>query len=262
MHTFFQAQAPAIASQVNAAIDARGLRKADLADDELDAIEAIVSGIDFNGWSVLVGDVDHLISDIVRDGTVHAFAQIGIDVEARPEVVNVVNAYALEYGRQRSAAMVGMRVDALGGLIPNPNAVWQITDGTREFLRADIGQAIAEGWSNDTLANKIAESYAFSKERAMVIARTETNRASNAGALESYKASGVVGGKEWLTAEDDKVSPECEENGNAGVIALGADFPSGDPSPPVHPNCRCTIVPVVDWTAIENIPDLTTESAS
>ncbi len=256
MAKFLRDQAPKMAAQV-ATLRAK-FGKADMPQDELDAIEAIVSGVDFAGWSVLVGDVDDLVADVVRDGTVAAFGQIGIDVEARAEVVNVVSEYALAYGRQRAAEMVGMRRDALGGLIPNPRAEWQITESTRVFLRADVTQAVTEGWSNDRLSAQIAQSYGFSKERATVIARTETNMAANAGALQGYKTSGVVGGKEWLTAEDDKVSEECEANGDAGVIALGADFPSGDAAPPAHPNCRCTIAPVVDWAAVDNLPpDLT-----
>ncbi len=262
MHAFLQSQAPKIAGQVQVLralhrVDPKAIRKADLSRQELDAVEAIVAGIDFAGWSVLVGDIDGMLADIIADGTVAAFAQIGLDVEARKEVLNVVNDFALAAARQRAAAMVGMRADELGRLVPNPNAVWRITEGTRDFLRVDVTAAIAEGWGNDTLSAKIAQSYGFSKERATVIARTETNRASNQGALAGYKASGVVGGKQWLTAEDDKVSPECEENGNAGVLALSANFPSGDEAPPVHPNCRCTIVPVVDWTMVDNIPDTT-----
>jgi SPP1 gp7 family putative phage head morphogenesis protein len=254
MQTFLQSQAPKIAAQCSAAMHARGFGKADLSAHELDALDAIVAGVDFAGWSVLVGEISDIIADIVRDGTVSAFTQIGIAVEARPEVVNVVNDYALAYARQRAAEMVGMRVDALGHLIPNPRAAWQITEGTREYLRADVAKAIAEGWSNDRLAAALADAYAFSKERATVIARTETNRAANMGALEGYKVSNVVGSKEWLTAEDDKVTPDCAMNGDAGPIPLTAAFPSGAQAPPDHPNCRCAISPVVDWTMVDNIP--------
>lgn len=254
MASFLDGQVPEMTRQIGNQLNLRGLRKANLPQDELSAIEAIVAGIDFAGWSVLVGEIDEILADIVRDGTVHAFAQIGIGTEARKEVANVVNSLAVEYGRQRSAAMVGMRVDALGGVVPNPLAKWRITEGTRDYLRGTVREAIVEGLSNDDIASRMRQSYGFSKARATVIARTETLMASNAGALESYKASGVVGGKRWLTAEDDKVTPDCAANGDAGVIGLGAKFPSGAEAPPDHPNCRCTIIPEVDWTAVDNIP--------
>lgn len=241
-----------MAAQVGRQMTARGLRKAAAGGEESAAIDAIVAAIDFTGWAVLVGEIEGMMADIVRDGAVNAMLQVGIDVEARKEVMNVVNAYAVEYAKQRSAELVGMRVDALGSIIPNPRAEWQITDSTRAYLRADVREAIAEGWSNDTLAAKTAQSYGFSRERAMVISRTETIRASNAGSLESYKVSGLVKSKEWLTAEDDKVTPDCVLNGEAGPVALDSAFPSGAMAPPDHPNCRCTIVPVVDWTAVDN----------
>lgn len=248
MQTFLHAQAKPIAAQV-VALRARyaPLEKADIGPKELDAIEAILAGVDFAGWSVLVDDVSGLLAEIIADGSVAALAQIGITTEARADVFNVVNSYAVDHAKERAAEMVGMRVDELGRLVPNPNARWQITEGTRDYLRADVRAAITEGWSNDDLSAKIAESYGFSKERATVVARTETNRASNEGALESYKASGVVAKKSWITAQDDRVSEECEANGEAGEIGLDDNFPSGDPCPPVHPNCRCAIVPVVEW---------------
>lgn len=241
---FLESQASPMATQINRIRAAIG-KAAPVGDDEKNAIERILAQVDFAGWSILSGDVDAIIADIVANGSAAAFVQIGLDVESRRDVLNVVNEFALSYAKRRSAAMVGMRVDELGRLIPNPNAVWQITEGTREYLRAAIRDAIDEGLSNQDLAARLADSYGFSKRRAMVIARTETNRASNEGALAGYKASGLVTAKEWLTAEDDLVSPECQENGAAGPIGLDANFPSGDPCPPVHPNCRCTITPIV-----------------
>jgi hypothetical protein len=102
----------------------------------------------------------------------------------------------------------------------------------------------------------------------MLIARTETIRASNAGAEESYKQSGVVTSKEWLVTADDRLCPACAEM-DGEIIELGENyynkgdemsFGSGDEQgtlvfdygavahPPLHPNCRCTLVPVVDMS--------------
>ena len=214
-------------------------------------IEAIIARVDFAGWSVLVGNVEPTIEAVIKDSAYAALAQVGIDTEARKEVRNIVDERAVAYARERGAEMVGMRVDELGRLIPNPNAFWQITEPTRDYIRASVREAIAEGWSNDRLAAALSEAYGFSSTRAMVIARTETNRAASIGALMGYKASGVVDAKKWLTAEDDLVSEECQANGVAGpagdgVLPLDADYPSGDEAPPVHPNCRCAIAPVVD----------------
>jgi len=79
----------------------------------------------------------------------------------------------------------------------------------RVYLRANVADAVAPGWSNDALAAKISESYGFSKERAMVDCahgnqpREQCRRAVRIqGERESWAA------REWLTAEDDKVSPD------------------------------------------------------
>lgn len=258
MHTFLQSQAPKIAGQIAVL---RGMRKADVPDAEMAELERIIAGIDFAGWSVLVGDVAPLLGEITADGSYAAFAQINFDVTADREVANVVDADALAYAEARAAEMVGMRRDELGRLVPNPNAVWRIDEGTRDYLRADVGEALTEGWSNAVLAEKIGESYGFSEDRAMMIARTETAKAASEGALNSYVSSGAVDGKYWSTAEDDRVSEECEENANAGIIALEDDFPSGDQAPPVHPNCRCAVVPFIDWAARGAEAETTTNEA-
>lgn len=145
-----------------------------------------------------------------------------------------------------------MRYDDLGRLVENPDSEWAITDFTRESLRGTVSEAMAEGWSNDKIAEAITESYGFSEERAMMIARTETQMAANAGAVAGYRASGVVERKQWVTAGDDRVEEECLDNAaagpdNDGVLPLDAEYPSGDDAPPAHPNCRCTIIPVVTF---------------
>ena len=37
----------------------------------------------------------------------------------------------------------------------------------------------------------------------------------------------------------------CVENAEAGTIGIDENFPSGDEAPPYHPNCFCTLVPVL-----------------
>lgn len=223
-----------------------------MSQDEHDALEQIIAGVDFTGWSILVGEVDAILAAIVEDGSYAALAAVGIETRAAEGAAGVVNDFARAYARDRSAELVGMRYDALGRLVENTNAEWAIDESTRDFLRSSVADAIEGGWSNDKLAAAISDSYGFSDERAMTIARTETQMAANAGALNGYKASGVVERKQWVTAEDDLVEEDCLENAAAGaagdgVLALDDEYPSGDEAPPAHPNCRCVIVPVVDF---------------
>ena len=224
--------------------------KAALSEDDQRLLDEITAGIDLSGWAALAGDVAPVLDEIARDGSYAALAQVGVDAAADPAAFDVVNDHALDYAAERSAELVGKRRNLAGDLVDNPDAQWRIDDSTREFLRADIADAMANGESNDDLAQRIVDNYAFSEDRAMTIARTETQMAANSGSINGYKASGVVDQKQWLTADDDLVSEDCAENGAAGdngdgVIGLDDEFPSGDAAPPAHPNCRCVIVPVV-----------------
>jgi SPP1 gp7 family putative phage head morphogenesis protein len=246
---FLRRQTAPIAAQL--ADMRRALGKA-LSADEQDAVDRLLDGLDFSGWAVLAGEVEPIFEAIAKDGAYAALAQIHFDVEATAGAEGVVDAFALDYARARSGELVGMRYDALGRLVANPSARWAITDSTRTFLRSSVESAIAEGWSNDKLADEIRVGAAFSAERAMMVARTETNMASNAGALADYKTSGVVDKKEWLTAEDDLVDEEdCAPNSEQGPIDLDESFQSGDDAPPAHPNCRCVLAPVINEEGTE-----------
>ena len=84
-------------------------------------------------------------------------------------------------------------------------------------------------------------------ERAALIANTEIRRANSAGSLAGYKEARTAGvdiKKEWLLGSEP--CDECEENAAQGPIDLDDAFASGDDEPPAHPNCNCTVSPVVD----------------
>jgi SPP1 gp7 family putative phage head morphogenesis protein len=100
----------------------------------------------------------------------------------------------------------------------------------------------------DQLADAIAQDTAFSDERAMTIARTESATADVQGNMAAYREArdqvGIVVLKEWITAGDDLVSEDCAANAEQGAIDLDDDFQSGANAPPDHPNCRCDVLPV------------------
>ena len=122
--------------------------------------------------------------------------------------------------------------------------VTDVSDTTIAGIREIVTGAIADGLTNDELADELSTAYEFSDTRAILIARTETSFAENAGTLIGWRASGVVTGKIWLIA-DAEVCPECEALDGVEV-PLDEDFPlEGGDGPPLHPNCRCTTAPVV-----------------
>jgi len=77
------------------------------------------------------------------------------------------------------------------------------------------------------------------RERKETIARTEAREATAEAALQKNRDRGARF-KVWITAGDDRVSDECQENEAEGPIPIDDEFPGGVDRPPQHPNCRCT----------------------
>jgi SPP1 gp7 family putative phage head morphogenesis protein len=237
---YLKTKGAAVAEQAAALLSRLG--KSPRTDEFRRKIDALLDEIDLD-WSDLPADVAAILSPFASDAATDAMRQIDVNVAA---AVDLSNDRAAEWAADRAAELVGMKwVD--GELVPNPAAEWVITDSTREMLRGNVTQAIEEGWSNDRLADSIREDEAFSESRAMTIARTETAMADVEGNLIAYRAaeeSGIDLRKEWITAGDDLVTPDCKSNGEQGPIPLSSKFQSGVDAPPDHPNCRCDVLPV------------------
>jgi len=79
-----------------------------------------------------------------------------------------------------------------------------------------------------------------SNKRAIMIARSETVRLSNLGALENYKKGGIKKVR-WISALSDRTCEQCEAL-NGMVIEIN----KVTVKPPLHVFCRCTLSPVVE----------------
>lgn len=92
------------------------------------------------------------------------------------------------------------------------------------------------GVIKDANGNKVMLMDAAS--RAHIIARTESNRMANLGAIDNFKELGVQEVR-WMAGNDDRTCEECSElNGTVYSINESIDIP-------VHPFCRCTTSPIV-----------------
>ena len=212
-------------------------------------VQKILDDLDFKDWAVLVTDSQSALDAITKSGVAEALIQIGVSDEG---ITDLANEKAIEYSKARSAELVGMKyVD--DELVVNPNAKYAITDGTRELLRSTITDAMEEGWSNDKLSDEIQGSYAFDAYRADVIARTETSFADVAGNMISYRESGVVESKQWIIG--DGCCEDCDTLDGV-VVGLDEDFPNdGGDGPPLHPQCRCDVIPILTSETNENEED-------
>jgi hypothetical protein len=190
-------------------------------------------------------DAADALRDTWASAGIGSLGQLGVD--DRRELVDQVNGRAVAYARDRAAELVGRRFNAAGDLVDNPDADWSIDDGTRDMLRDVITDGLADNLGADEIAEQIAGSFAFSAERADMIARTEIARANSAGSIASYRIArdeaDVDVKKAWILG--DNPCAICQENADAGAIDLDDEFPSGDDAAPAHPNCECAVTPVV-----------------
>jgi hypothetical protein len=219
------------------------LAKDDDPDPDLTADE-IVSSIDLDGLVTLIGPTEKELAVVMTDTSTAFLAQLGVSAE--DQLVDRVNEAAVEFARNRAAEMVGRRYDKNGDLIEARNAEYRIDDSTRDMLRATIADGLQENVGLDEIVDRIVKSYAFSDERAEVIARTEISRANAAASLLGAKSArdglDLTVRKLWLTAQDDLVCEDiCAANEDQGLLELDETFQSGDDAPPGHPRCRCTI---------------------
>jgi SPP1 gp7 family putative phage head morphogenesis protein len=112
-------------------------------------------------------------------------------------------------------------------------------------VRREISDAILKERSQGDMIKAIddlAQTYDYAAKR---IVRTETMEAVNIGVMDGYRAHEVEK-VEWLAAEG--CCPRCQElDGHVFGIDSGV-------SAPLHPNCRCTVIPVIDIPGREPTP--------
>jgi SPP1 gp7 family putative phage head morphogenesis protein len=117
-------------------------------------------------------------------------------------------------------------------------------------MDGQISRVLAEGLAQGKGPMDIARAMVGRVEkigitRARMIARTETIRAHAEASLNTYEEAGVMGvgvQAEFVTAQDSKVCEECEAAAENGPYSI--DEARG--MIPLHPNCRCAWVPIVE----------------
>lgn len=201
-------------------------------------LKAILAYLDTTAHDAWTTTIRPLMDGLLNEQGQEWAAQLGISWDlSNPEVDRFIRNYVFKFAEA-------------------------LTDKTKDDLKAAIRQAEADGWSVTKLTDELQATYSgWSSDRAEMIARSETIRASNAGANEAYKQAGITK-KQWYTARDERVCPFCGAMhekivGVEGNFAdMGSTLRVGDQAmdmsyeavgaPPLHPNCRCTILPVVE----------------
>jgi hypothetical protein len=154
-------------------------------------------------------------------------------------------------------------------------------DAVNRYTAVKFSKVIGDGVANGETIPQIAERVKVwavkdgdgeraTTRRAITIARTEAQRASRSAEVEAWKSSGVVTGKTWLLAPDpcefcEAASDAFSKNAvgledsfyQKGDLLFGTPDAEGNrremlmdyediDGPPLHPNCRCSLQPVLD----------------
>lgn len=151
---------------------------------------------------------------------------------------------------QRALARIG-----ISSTLGEGPADWRVIDvlqvrnlsalkGITAEMNKAIVRSLTEGINNGEGVVKLrkrlmAEVEGIGYNRARLMAHTETMYASNEGAKLRYSQHGVTR-VEWLTAGHENTCAQCQAlNGKIFDIAQA-------PPIPLHPMCRCTLLPVIE----------------
>ena len=146
-----------------------------------------------------------------------------------------------------------------------------ITKTAYDRVRSSLAEGIKAGETIPELQARVMSEYeSLELYQAENIARTEVTRATNFAAVDAFKQSGVVEGKEWVVVHDDVLCGYCAameilykdkliqkldddffklgdrieqidiETGKKTGKSVLIDFEDIN-SPPLHPQCRCQI---------------------
>jgi HK97 family phage portal protein len=126
-------------------------------------------------------------------------------------------------------------------------------------LRASLAEGLANGESEKAMRSRVLSFFRGERDNSLTIARTETSRAINASAKESYlqaRTLGVDVEMEWRASQDElvrsahaevhgtRIDPETEVFVVAGEhLEYPGDRDGGSPENTI--NCRCATIPVV-----------------
>ena len=126
----------------------------------------------------------------------------------------------------------------------------ELADDLSTLLRQRIEESLSElDGSLEGSADAAGVAYREWKgSRVEGLAGDFTTRAFATGELAvlSSLGNGEAPLLRWAVEDDDAGGscPDCDDNSLAGPQPPGAAFPTGHAHPPVHPGCRCLLVPV------------------
>lgn len=117
--------------------------------------------------------------------------------------------------------------------------IWLHKSELQLTLSEELMNCIIRGDSHEKLVKELMHRFNVSRSQSERISRTELNRIQNRGAIAGYLAAGYESYR-YLAAHDERTSDVC--SALDGQIFRFEDAKEGINFPPMHPNCRSTII--------------------
>jgi phage portal protein BeeE len=205
--------------------------------EEINVIaDSYVTALDVSGLSLAWDDYSDTLIATATDGSKHEVARLLVTepdiAETMPEIVAQIfggkDPDAIKWATEHAAEM--LTSDGTGGLL---------SDATRDMVRQTIVTLLQDPKSDiKDIASALQDAYAFSDERATLIAATELHNAQEQGAYAGAVQVGMLA-KIWILSNAERVCDICNGNADQKWIAIDQPFQSGDLAPLAHPRCRC-----------------------
>lgn len=126
--------------------------------------------------------------------------------------------------------------------------IWWNKDILQELLTTGLTDALARGDTTDAMIRTLMKAFDTSYSNAQRLVRTEMNYIQNQAIVDKFREDGIEK-FEFLAELDERTCSECEALD--GKIYLLSAIQVGKNCPPIHPNCRCTILAVIDGATPE-----------
>lgn len=185
-------------------------------------------------------------ADVIIGGSTEAARDLGLEAAAKlidialPEGLTVSPSVPTGGATGVSTVVpqaITLPTAAIERVIPASQLLGGLAPAAQEAVSKALISGLAQGKNPRVVARMMRDALGQNLTRALTIARTETLRAYREASREVYLGSDLVTAQQWVCALDRRSCAAC--------IALhGTIIPVNEPLP-AHPNCRCTVAPVV-----------------
>jgi hypothetical protein len=110
-----------------------------------------------------------------------------------------------------------------------------------EPLRAHLAAVLdaAGGERGPATVDRVNSVFREARSRVDGVVGDAVTEAVSAGFVAALEPGAGV---RWVVDDVDGPCPDCDDNALAGILTLGAEFPTGQGAPPAHPGCRCVLM--------------------